>query len=763
MIQIYSNILNKYDIRNLDLKLGGISPVLVFLFAFVFFNLDLFANTFSIDSTSTYRERPKVGLVFSGGGAKGFAHVGVLKALNEAGVEVDYISGTSMGSIVGGLYAIGYSPQYIEDLIRRMPWTDILLDKIDRRDLSLDEKSYNEQQFMNFPVSKKSVSLPFGMKYGQQISLLLSKLVSPVYHIHNFADFQTPFLCIATDIGNGESVILEKGDLAKSMRASMAIPTAFTPITIDGRLLVDGGLVNNFPAKELAERGCDIIIGVDVQTNKDYQISDLSSITAILDRSAGFYRKALNDTAKNYVDFYIHPDISGYGVGSFSSYDSLLARGHKTGQAYKEVFEELAAYLQTFPDYKTKTRDLEPLKSFVLDTVVIIGNKEVSERNIRSALLFEKGDVVEMDDLQKTIDLIYGSLFFNSVKYSLVQGRNGVKIVINVEEASFGSIGIGVHYDTDYSAGLLISSKFRNVFINNTLLDFNLGLSENPHVSLKYYQNNGLKPSFGFSSNWVSFSFIEYKNGKDKVAQYRFNNLVTSLYVQLQSKKTVAFGGGVQLEFSTLRNDIGVDFGVDDSDFSQSNFNFFGYVKVDRWDKSFFPHRGGKLDIKAILVTEFLTGGNMNFGEKLTVISGEYDKAVPIAPKWTFRPRINMGFSFGQGSYYSQMFLLGGQGNNYLHGMVEFTGLNVAQLTGRQMLAGRLGFQYNILKKHYLLATLDMGNVGYAIDEVFEFKHAAAGYGITYGYDSFIGPLELSVMGSNYRGISAFLNLGFWF
>lgn len=729
---------------------------------FLFFEPKLYAVS-SPDSTQSIRKRPKVGLVLSGGGAKGFAHIGVIKAMKDAGIEVDYISGTSMGSIVGGLYAIGYSPEYIEDLVRGIDWTDLLLDKIPRRDLSLDEKSYNEQQFINFPVTKKSVSLPFGIKYGQKISLLLSRLVSPVHQAKNFSEFQTPFLCIATDISNGQSVELTKGDLANAMRASMAIPTVITPITMDGRLLVDGGLVNNFPAKELSERGCDIIIGVDVQSDKDYQISDLNSIVAILDRSASFYRKALNDTARQYIDFYIHPDITGYGVGSFSSFDSILSRGVAAGLAHKEVFDGLAKYLNTFPDYKTKTRDLEPLKSFILDTIVVEGNKEVSTKTIMSSLNFKKGEVVEMESLEKSIELLYGSLFFNSVKYSLLPSEDGTKLIVFVEEASFGSIGLGAHYDSDYKAGILISSRFRNVILNNSLLELTLGLSENPHAAFKYYQNNGLKPSFGISSNWVSFSFIEYENGKDKIAEYRFNNLVNNLYVQFQNKKTVAFGVGLQLEFSSLRNDIGFDYIFDNSSRSQTNFNFYTYLKVDRWDKSFFPHTGGKVDLRAIFVTEFITGGNMNFGDKVTVISGEYDRAIPLAPRWTFRPRLNFGMSIGQGSYYSQLFLLGGQGNKYLHGMVDFSGLNVSQLVGRQMMAGRLSLQYNIYKKHYLLATLDMGNVSYDEENLWDFSGGAAGYGITYGYDSFIGPLEFSVMGSNYRGISAFLNLGFWF
>jgi len=724
-------------------------------------SLNSWAYSFILDSSRT--ERPKVGLVLSGGGAKGFAHIGVLKVIRDAGIEFDYISGTSMGSIVGGLYAMGYSPEYIEELIRKQDWTNVLIDKIERRDLSLDVKTYNEQQFINFPVTKKTVSLPFGIKYGQSVSLLLSKLVSPVHQIQNFKNLQTPFLCIATDISNGESVVLDHGNLAESMRASMAIPTLFTPVIIDGKLLVDGGLVNNFPAKELAERGCDIIIGVDVQNNKKIEISDLNSITSIIDRSASFYREALNDTASKYVDYYMHPDIEGYGVGSFTDYDSIMIRGERCGKEHWKELKALGDYLHHFPDYRQKTRDLQPLTSFTLDTIIIIGNKGIPSAIIKSVIPFEEGEIVEMNELETIIKQMYGSLFFNTVKYSLKPGTKGSILIIKVEETSFGSIGLGVHYDTDYNAGLLLSSRFRNVLFNRTMLEVTLGLSEHPHASIKYYQNRGLLPSFGVSSTWSSFSFVDYRNGKDKIGEFRFNNLLSNFYIQSQSKKTVAFGLGLQLEFSSLYNNIGIDFGIDNSTYNQTNFNFFLFAKVDRWDRSFFPHRGGKVFVRSIFVTEFLTGGNVNFGQKVTVLSGEYDKAIPLGKRWTLRPRINAGFSLGQGVYFSQLFLLGGQGSSYLPGMVSFTGLNIAQLSGTQLLASRVKLQYNFYKKHYILATVDLANVSAKIDELFIFDRGAMGYGLTYGYDSFFGPVELSVMGSNYRGFSGFLNLGFWF
>ncbi len=731
-----------------------------FVFHFLLIPQKLNAQA-SLDTT--LKTRPKIGLVLSGGGAKGYAHIGALKVFREAGIEFDYISGTSMGSIVGGLYAIGYSPEFIEEMVRNQNWSDLLLDKIDRQSLSFNEKYYNEQQFINFPITKESISLPFGIKYGQNISQLLSRLVSPVHQYHYYNEFQTPFLCIGTDIANGESVVLDKGDLALSMRASMAIPTVITPVVINGRLLVDGGLVNNFPAKELAERGCDIIIGVDVQTHKDYTVEDLNSITSILDRSAGFYREALFDTAMRYVDYYINPDINGYGVGSFSEFDSIILRGETAARSRYDELLKLAEYLRSFPDYNVKVRDLQPLDRFVLDSIMVVGNKDVPVKVIMSSFKFEKGSVVEMKDLNKAVDQLFGTLFYNSVKFSFLPGKNGTILKIEVEEAGFGTIGLGIHYDSDYKAGILLTGRFRNILLKNTLLETNIGLSENPHFGINYYQNKGLLPSFGIGGKWSSFSFVEYLNGKDKINQYRFTNLAAKLYIQSVRRKTMAFGGGVQFEISSLRNDVGVDFAVDNSLFSQTFFNFFAYLRIDNWDHSFFPQQGNKLDVSGVFVTHFLTGGNLNFGERSTIISASYEKAIPLSNRFTFRPRANIGLTFGNGIYLGHIFALGGQGTNYLPGMISFSGLNVMQRIGNQLIACRLKLQYQLFKNHYIQAVVDAGQVEYSKSDLFNWQSGSIGYGLIYGYNSIIGPVEFSIMGSNYRGVSAFFNIGFWF
>ena len=730
----------------------------------VMFMLFSTGNSYAqMTSDSSLNKRPKVGLVLSGGGAKGFAHIGVLKVLEEAGIEVDYISGTSMGSIVGGLYAIGYNAEFIENLVRSQDWNALLLDKINRKSLSLDHKSFNEQQFISFPVTKQSVSLPFGIKYGQNVSSLLAYMVSPVYQYKKFDEFQTPFLCIGTDIASGESVVLDSGNLARSMRASMAIPSVFTPVTIDGKLLVDGGLVNNFPAKELYERGCDIIIGVDVQFHKDFTVSDLNTITSILDRSAGFYRRALNDTAQNYVDYYIQPDINGYGVGSFGDFDSIMMRGERAARGHWDELLALADYLKQFPGYHMKKRDLQPLSSFVFESMKVIGSTDFSSKLVSSHFGYKKGEVVKLEDLNKRVEDLYGSLFFKTIKYRLQSGVAGTELIIEIEESDFGSIGLGVHYDSDYKAGLLISGNFKNVLIKNSILETTLGLSENPHFSLKYYQNRGMLPGFGFLTRWSSFSFIDYVNGKDKSGIYRMGNLNIDLYTQFVNKQSFAFGGGAQLELTSLRNDVGIDLGINNSTYSQTYFNFFAFFKYDGMDHSFFPHYGSKFNINAVFITKFLTGGNLNFGQTATVVSAEYHLAVPLSKRWTFRTRLNAGLTFGEGVYFSKMFIVGGQGAHYLPGMLSFSGLDVAQLGDRQLIAGRFRLQYNIYKKHYLITTLDLCNLQYNKTDLLNIDRAAIGYGLTWGYDSFVGPIELSVMGSNYRGISGFLNIGFWF
>ncbi len=220
--------------------------------------------TFLVGSEGRAQERPKIGLALSGGGAKGFAHVGVIKVLEEIGLPIDFITGTSMGSIIGGLYAIGYSVGELEELVTATDWNDLFRDRVRRRDLAIESKMLDGRYMLSLPLNGLAPGLPTGLIAGQKISKLFERLTLPYHDVSDFRQFPIPFACVATDIVTGEVVVLDHGYLPEAMRASMSIPSVFTPVEIDDHLLVDGMLVRNFPVEEVRALGADIIIGVDV-------------------------------------------------------------------------------------------------------------------------------------------------------------------------------------------------------------------------------------------------------------------------------------------------------------------------------------------------------------------------------------------------------------------------------------------------------------------------------------------------------------------
>lgn len=714
-----------------------------------------------VQAQQAEKHRPKIGLVLSGGGAKGFAHIGVLKVLRQAGIEPDYVAGTSMGSLVGGLYAMGYSPNAIETLVRSIPWSSTLMDKIDRKYLSLRYRDFYEQQLLSFPIGKKKLKLPSGIKYGQNIGLLLSQLTS-AQPTTNFANFDTPFLCVATNIVNGKPYYLETGYLARAMRASMAIPTVFTPQQIGKNLFVDGGLVNNFPVNALLEKGCDIIIGVDVQSHRSYKIKDLQNLVSVLDRSGGFYRQPFNDTALRYVDYYVHPDVVDYAVGDFTEYDSIITKGERAAYAMWPQWQALADSLKAYPNYSLKAKDMQSVDTMVVNEVKIYGAKRISPQWMQSYFPYHRGDTLALSVLDENIKYLYGTLQFHAINYALEAMPNGTKnIMVFVQEADFGQLGLHLHYDTEYKAGLLIYSRYRNFLFSNTIADLAVGLSENPSVRFNYLWNRGKLPGIALQLKWNSFSYVDYLSGKRKIGEFRFSNLYTSLYLQKTIRRQWELAVGLQYELSAFRHDVGIELGVKNDRFTHSFFNVVAHIHRDTWNRSTFPSKGIKWSLEGKIVQEIFEL-NDAATDRVTLLSVEVEPAFELSNKWALRWRANAGLSIGQTNYFSHLYYLGGQGAKYLQGMIPFSGLNVGQIVGSQVVATRLMLQWNHSPKHYVIAQIDVANTAYSINALRDIRRAAIGYGFTYGYDSPIGPVALSLSTSNYKVFTPYISIGFW-
>ena len=322
--------------------MNKISAILILMFV-VF-------TGFAQQQQQTVAEKPKIGLVLSGGGAKGLAHIGALKVIDSLGIRVDYVAGTSMGAIVGSLYASGYSGKQLDSIFRSVDFDKIINDNIPRAAKTFYERENNEKYAVILPFNDFEIKLPSALSRGQNTFNLLSKLTMHVNDIEDFSKLPIPFFCIATNIENGQPVILDKGNLPQAIKASGAFPSLFQPVLIGDKLLIDGGVTNNYPIDELRAKGMDVIIGVDVQDGLANR-TDLSSAPEILFQINNF--RTINDMKVKApkTDIYIKPDITDFTVVSFSEGEKIIKRGVTAAttktQALKDMStdEELLAKL----------------------------------------------------------------------------------------------------------------------------------------------------------------------------------------------------------------------------------------------------------------------------------------------------------------------------------------------------------------------------------------------------------------------------------
>src|SRR5574344_2604359 len=280
-------------------------------------------------------QRKKVGLVLGGGGAKGAAEVGVLKVIEEAGIPIDYIVGTSIGSIVGGMYSIGYRSQTLDSLFRTQDWIFLLSDQVKREDVSAFSKDERERYLLRVPLSlKKNTPMAAGLVTGQNIYNLFSNMTIGYHNVSSFDNLPIPFKCVAVDVVSGKEVVLSSGSLPLAMRSSMSIPGVFSPVEMGNMLLIDGGALNNFPADVVKRMGADIIIGIDLSTGwkKKEELGSMSNILNQLLNVMGEDKYLQN---KKIPDLYINPPLKGYGPASFqrAEIDSMINIGERTARS----------------------------------------------------------------------------------------------------------------------------------------------------------------------------------------------------------------------------------------------------------------------------------------------------------------------------------------------------------------------------------------------------------------------------------------------
>jgi NTE family protein len=711
-------------------------------------------------------KRAKVGLVLSGGGAKGFAHIGVLKVLEEAGIKIDYIGGTSMGAVVGGLYATGYNANQIDSIFRKTNFDDLIKDFIPRSSKSFYEKRNDELYAIVLPFNNFKIGIPEALSKGMYNYNLLSRLTRNARHIRDFNKLSTPFLCIGTNIETGQEVLLNSGNLAQAMLASSAFPSLFSPVEIEGKLLVDGGVTNNYPVNEVRKLGAEIIIGVDVQDDL-LDRSALKDATKILVQITNL--NTIEKMKKNIqlTDIYIKPNIKDYGVISFDKGAEIIRSGE---EAAFSVYEKLKGLIDPSKPFRKPKLKLEQ------DSLQIL-NINCNELNnytrdyLIGKMKFKPNSKISYKELQTGMNNLDATQNFSAINYRLDESQGKDDLNITLKENPIKTfLKFGLHYDALFKSAVLVNLTHKKTFSRNDIMSLDLILGDNIRYNLDYYIDNGFNLSFGYKSYFNQFNKNVTRditsNGKKvfdtNLINVDFSDWTNQAYFQSVFVQKFVIGAGVELKFLNISSETLLQF---NSNIDKSNYvSAFGYMKYDSFDNKYFPKKGWYFtgDVQSFLFSSNYTGNFRPF----SVAKADFGFATKIRARTTLKVQTEGGFSFGEKSVPFFDFVLGGFGFNSVNNFKSLYGYDFLSIAANSYLKSTVTVDYEIYKKNHLNFSANFANIK---DDLFKTVNwisfpKYSGYALGYGLETAIGPIEVKYSWSpDYTDGYTWFSVGFLF
>lgn len=732
------------------------SYAFIFLSSFIFF-----LSSFSTHAQDSIK-KPKIGLVLSGGGAKGLAHIGVLKVIDSLNIKIDYIGGTSMGAIIGGLYASGYSGKEIEYAFSQMDVEKLIQDFVPRSSKGFNQKKNDELYILTLPFKNFKISSPRGLSKGMYNFNTLSRLTYHVRDIKDFSKLPIPFFCVATDIETGDEVLLKKGTLSEAMIASGALPTLYNPVELDGKLLVDGGVKNNYPVEELRRLGANFIIGVDVQDGLKDRL-ELQSVTSVLMQISNFNTIEKMNKKILLTDIYIKPDMKGMSVLSFDKSVAIIKNGQ---EATINQIEKLVT-LQS--KNKIQKEKINVSDSIAIKNLSINNLNNYTRAYVLGKLNFKQNEKITFKKFEKGINSLNATDNYGSILYSFDDKNN---LIFNLKENQTNTfIKFGLHYDDLYKSALLINLTQKKLLSKNDVASLDIALGDNFRYNFDYYIDNGFYWSFGINSRLNTFNKNIQNDFNDGTTltnldinsiNIDFSDFSNQIFVETIFSKLFLIGTGVELKHlkiqsPTLQNVAPV---FDKSDY----FSVFGNIKYDSFDKKYFPKSGWYIngEIKSYL---FSSNFNNNF-QRFSTLKGDIGIVKTFYKKISVKLQSELGSIIGERTIPYFDFILGGYGYNKINNFQHFVGYDYLSLTGSSYIKGSVMFEYELFNKNYLNFTANYANVG---DRIFEstdwFSHPKhSGYAFGYGYDSLIGPIEIKHSWSpETRDHYTWFSIGYWF
>ena len=720
-------------------------------------------------SLYSQEQRKKVGVVLSGGGAKGMAHIKALKVIEEAGIPIDYIAGTSMGAIVGGLYAIGYTPEQLDSMVRKQNWTFLLSDRIKRSAMSLTDRERSEKFIVSIPFTKspKDAASSGGIIKGQNLANLFSDLTMGDHDSINFDKLPIPFACVAANVVNGEQIIFHNGILSTAMRASMAIPGVFTPVRQDSMVLVDGGIVNNYPADVVKAMGADVIIGVDVQ-NALKKADKLNSAPDILGQIVDITCQSNHEKNVDLTDTYIRVNVDGYSSASFTpaAIDTLMRRGEEAAKAQWNSLLALKKKIGISDNYVPKRHgpysSLSNVRTIYVTDISFSGVEADDKKWLMKKCNLKENSNITTQQIEQALYQLRGSQSYSSASYTLTDTPEGYHLNFLLQTKYEKRINLGIRFDSEEIASLLINgtADLKTHIPSRLSLTGRLGKQYAARIdyTLEPMQQRNFNFSYMFQYNDINI----YEEGeraynttyKYHLAEFGFSDVWY---------KNFRFGLGFRFEYYKYKDFlfkkpefIGLD--VESEHF----LSYFAQVHYNTYDKGYFPSKGSDFKAAYSLYTDNMA--QYNEQAPFSALSASWASVIPATRRFSIIPSIYGRVLIGKGIPYPLKNAIGGEVYGfYIPQQLPFAGVTNMELMENSIIITSLKFRQRMGSIHYLTLT---GNYGLTDSHFFEILKGKQLFGISagYGMDSVFGPLEISLGYSNQtdKG-SCFVNLGYYF
>ena len=750
------------------------------------------------------KTRPTVALVLSGGGAKGAAHVGVIRRIEELGIPVDLVLGTSMGGLIGGLYSLGYTPDQMDTIISSIDWKWALTDKLSREYISYEDMKYKEKYMLSIPfyyekdyfeakvqhalkfgpmrkhpeefhigadkpsgllMLKKNLlgSLPSGYIYGQNVNNLISSLTVGYQDSIDFKELPKPFVCIAADMVSGKAKIWHRGKINQAMRSTMSIPGMFAPVRVNGMVLVDGGLRDNYPTTLAREMGADIIIGVDLSQGRR-SFADVNNIADIISQGIDMLGLEAFETNVNIPDVKIKPELKGYNMMSFNAtaIDTIKNRGYAAAMAQDSLLRVVASRTSKIEQSQSRKSAVGfKLDSLMISEVDILGVLPKEEELLKQKFHLEFKEKLSRNELDNIIDNIYGTQAYDYVTYELLGSGDPYKLVLTCKKGPIHQFGLGVRADTEEIVSVLVNVGINVHKMSGHTFDFTGRISANPSLTVKWSYDAPKMPTLNVAASlrWTDLGLLNLWGNRLSLG---YLNTKQEVYLSNLKWKLFNMRVGARNEYIKIDNIKSSQF-IGDYDFGQLNNDFitaFAEVNADTFDDGYFPKKG----FTAGLSYGWTFGGFPHTFKNFHTVTAEAKVVVPAGKVFAFIPSVSARFLFGDDVPVAYFNAMGGSlAGRYVDQQMPFVGINNLSAMKNILTIFRTDYRFRIAKNHYMTAILN-----YARD-CDSFKEYATGLGYfgaaaEYSYDTIFGPITFNVHWSNLTNkVGIYLSAGYNF